>query len=35
VGTSEEILASKDEAVQQFLERDFDLEALQGGGKKT
>jgi phospholipid/cholesterol/gamma-HCH transport system ATP-binding protein len=35
VGTSEEILASKDEAVHQFLERDFDLEALQGGGKKT
>ena len=35
VGTSEEILASKDAAVQQFLERDFDLEALQGGGKKT
>ena len=35
VGTSEEILASKDEAVQQFLERDFNLEALQGGGKKT
>ncbi len=35
VGTADEILASKDEAVQQFLERDFDLEALQAGGKKT
>lgn len=33
VGTSEEILASKDEAVQQFLERDFDVAALRGGGK--
>ena len=35
VGTADQILASRDEAVQQFLERDFDLEALQGGGKKT
>ena len=35
VGTADQILASRDEAVQQFLERDFDLEALQGGRKKT
>ena len=35
VGTSEEILASQDEAVQQFLERDFDVAALRGGGKTT
>jgi phospholipid/cholesterol/gamma-HCH transport system ATP-binding protein len=35
VGTADEILASQDEAVQQFLERDFDVAALRGGGKKT
>ncbi len=34
VGTAEEILASQDDAVQQFLERDFDVAALRGGGKK-
>jgi phospholipid/cholesterol/gamma-HCH transport system ATP-binding protein len=34
VGVADEILASKDEAVQQFLERDFDVAALRGGGPK-
>jgi phospholipid/cholesterol/gamma-HCH transport system ATP-binding protein len=31
VGTAEEILASKDQAVQQFLERDFEMAMLQDG----
>jgi phospholipid/cholesterol/gamma-HCH transport system ATP-binding protein len=31
LGTAEEILASKDEAVQQFLERDLEMTLLQGG----
>lgn len=35
VGSAEEILASQDTAVQQFLERDFDVAALRGGGKTT
>jgi phospholipid/cholesterol/gamma-HCH transport system ATP-binding protein len=32
VGTAEEILASKDPAVQQFLERDLEMALVQGGG---
>jgi phospholipid/cholesterol/gamma-HCH transport system ATP-binding protein len=38
VGTAEEILASKDPAVQQFLERDLEMAVLQadeGGGKPS
>jgi phospholipid/cholesterol/gamma-HCH transport system ATP-binding protein len=31
VGTAEQILASKDQAVQQFLERDFEMAMLQDG----
>jgi phospholipid/cholesterol/gamma-HCH transport system ATP-binding protein len=31
VGTAEQILASKDPAVQQFLERDLEMAVLQGG----
>jgi len=31
VGTAEEIVASKDEAVQQFLERDLEMSVIQGG----
>jgi phospholipid/cholesterol/gamma-HCH transport system ATP-binding protein len=32
VGTAEEILASKDAAVQQFLERDLEMALVQGAG---
>jgi len=32
VGKAEEILASKDPAVQQFLERDLEMALVQGGG---
>jgi phospholipid/cholesterol/gamma-HCH transport system ATP-binding protein len=32
VGTPEQILASKDSAVQQFLERDLEMALVQGGG---
>jgi len=32
VGTGEEILASKDPAVQQFLERDFEMAVIQADG---
>ena len=32
VGSAEEILASKDPAVQQFLERDLEMALVQGGG---
>jgi phospholipid/cholesterol/gamma-HCH transport system ATP-binding protein len=38
VGTSEEMLASKDPAVQTFLERDFEMAMVQGtggGGERT
>lgn len=31
VGTAEEIIASKDPAVQQFLERDLEMAVIQGG----
>ena len=32
VGTADQVLASQDAAVQQFLERDFDMAVGQGGG---